>query len=68
MWTESRQNQLEGGIYLFDNEVNAQAYLAKHTVRLPQMRITDIQGIVFDTNQSPTITNNGPILTTFKQK
>ncbi|CED71152.1 putative monooxygenase ydhR [Aliivibrio wodanis] len=61
IWTTSKQSQLGGGIYLFEDEASAQAYLAMHTARLTSMGITNIRGYIFDINESLSMINNGPI-------
>ncbi|WP_064603487.1 monooxygenase [Photobacterium sp. J15] len=61
IWTESAKDQLGGGIYLFENEETAQAYLKMHSERLQKMGITNIRGIVFDFNESLSLINKGPV-------
>ena len=52
IWTESQANQEAGGIYLFDNEDNAQRYLKKHTDRLNSFGYTDIRAKIFTVNET----------------
>jgi len=61
IWTESEKDQLGGGIYLFEDETSAQAYLAMHSARLQQMGISDIRGRIFDINQPLSAINQGPM-------
>lgn len=61
IWTESEKDQLGGGIYLFEDEASAQAYLEMHTARLQQMGIGEVRGQIFDINQPLTAINNGPV-------
>lgn len=61
IWTESAKDKLGGGIYLFEDEASAQAYLLMHTERLQQMGVGEVRGHIFDINQSLTAINNGPI-------
>lgn len=61
IWTESEKDQLGGGIYLFEDEVSALAYLEMHTARLQQMGIGEVRGLIFDINQPLTAINNGPV-------
>lgn len=61
IWTESEKAQLGGGIYLFDNESSAQAYLKMHTARLNAMGIKDVRGKIFDVNVPLSNINKGPI-------
>ncbi|POT57511.1 monooxygenase [Citrobacter amalonaticus] len=50
VWTESEQNQEAGGIYLFENEDTALAYLAKHTARLKTLGVEEVIYKIFDVN------------------
>ncbi|CBG88159.1 monooxygenase [Citrobacter rodentium] len=50
VWTESEQNKEAGGIYLFENEETALAYLQKHTARLKQFGVDEVIAKVFDVN------------------
>ena len=60
IWTENQNTQEAGGIYLFDSEANARAYLEKHTARLNSFGITGINGKIFDVNEALSSLNNGP--------
>lgn len=61
IWTENTEQQLGGGIYLFENEESATNYLKMHSARLAQMGITNIRGIIFDINEPLTEINKGPV-------
>jgi len=61
IWTESEKDQLGGGIYLFEDETSANAYLTMHSARLKAMGITDIRGHIFDVNVALSSINNAPI-------
>lgn len=61
IWTESEQDQLGGGIYLFEDKTSANAYLAMHTVRLKEMGVPEVRGQLFDINASLSGINKGPI-------
>ncbi len=50
IWTESANARRAGGVYLFESDAAARAYLAEHTERLHRFGITDIRAIVFDVN------------------
>ncbi|MDA0150479.1 monooxygenase [Vibrio sp. LaRot3] len=63
IWTESEKDKLGGGVYLFEDQATAQAYLAMHTERLTQMGVTNIRGVIFDINQPLSTINRGPIST-----
>jgi hypothetical protein len=61
IWTESQKDKLGGGIYLFEDEASAQAYLVMHTARLKEMGIQDVRGQIFDVNVPLSTINHGPI-------
>jgi len=61
IWTESESDKLGGGVYLFENESNAKNYLEMHTVRLKEMGVPEVRGIIFDINQPLTSINQGPV-------
>ncbi|WOE31114.1 MULTISPECIES: monooxygenase [unclassified Acinetobacter] len=50
IWTEHRDTQHAGGIYLFDHEQHAQQYLKMHTERLEHLGIQNIRGQIFHVN------------------
>lgn len=51
IWTENEERQEAGGIYLFDNQADAQRYLTKHTARLDSFGYTNIRGKIFSVNE-----------------
>ncbi|WP_150304561.1 monooxygenase [Pseudomonas saliphila] len=61
IWTESEKNKLGGGIYLFEDEVTADAYLKMHSARLQEMGVKDIRVQIFDVNIPLTAINKGPV-------
>lgn len=61
VWTENQQEQLAGGIYLFDDETSAKAYLKMHSARLTEMGVTGIRGKIFDVNIALSTINKSPI-------
>ncbi|PKH05442.1 monooxygenase [Moritella sp. Urea-trap-13] len=61
IWTENKTAQLGGGIYLFENEAYAQAYLKMHSARLKAMGVTEIRGHIFDINIPLSSINNAPM-------
>jgi hypothetical protein len=61
IWTESEQDQLGGGIYLFEDSISASAYLVMHTARLKEMGVQDVRGKILDVNTSLSHINKGPI-------
>jgi hypothetical protein len=62
IWTENQGDGLSGGIYLFDDDASAQAYLTEHTARLESFGITDIRAVMFDVNEGLTAINRGPLV------
>ncbi|MCG6463321.1 monooxygenase [Vibrio parahaemolyticus] len=61
IWTESEKDKLGGGIYLFEDEATAQAYLEMHVTRLRKMGVVEVRGQIFDINVPLTAINQGPI-------
>lgn len=61
VWTINEQTKEAGGVYLFDNQANAEAYLAMHSARLQQMGVEGITGKVFHINEALTAINQGPV-------
>ena len=61
IWTENAADQLAGGIYLFDDQGSAEAYLAKHSARLASFGVTGIRALVFDVNEALTRIVRGPL-------
>lgn len=57
VWIENPAEGTSGGIYLFDTEQNARAYLTLHTQRLAGFGITDITAHSFDVNETLSILN-----------
>lgn len=50
IWTENEKTQEAGGIYLFEDEKSAQAYINKHSARLKMFGINQVNAKVFDVN------------------
>lgn len=61
IWTESEHDKLGGGIYLFEDESSAKAYLKMHTERLKKMGVNSVRGHIFNVNHTLSIINQGPI-------
>lgn len=61
IWTENQQGQLAGGIYLFEDEASANAYLTMHTARLKAMGVAQVRGQLFDVNLPLSAINNAPL-------
>lgn len=60
IWTENAQTREAGGIYCFENEALANAYVAKHTQRLKAFGVDEVICAQFDINQPLTRLNHGP--------
>lgn len=61
VWTESPDTGEAGGIYLFEDEASARAYLEKHTARLKGFGIPQVNGKVFQVNEALSAIDNGPV-------
>jgi hypothetical protein len=61
IWTENAGAGEGGGIYLFDDEASARAYLEEHTARLRGFGIGDIRAKLFDVNEPLTAIDRGPL-------
>ncbi len=61
IWTESEENQEAGGIYLFENEETAKAYVIKHAARLKLIGVEELVFKIFDINEPLSLINNGKI-------
>lgn len=61
VWTENKEAKEAGGIYLFESEETALAYLEKHTARLKTFGVKQIFSKVFDINEPLTKINKATI-------
>ncbi|WP_020006763.1 monooxygenase [Salinicoccus albus] len=61
IWTENREANEAGGIYLFESKDSAQNYLMMHTKRLREFGIESVNGKIFEVNEGLTQITNGPI-------
>ena len=61
IWTESEEQGMAGGIYLFDNKADARRYVQKHEARLTQFGIKGIRSIVFKTNEPLSRIDRAPL-------
>lgn len=59
IWTENEEKKEAGGIYLFQNEETALAYVKKHSDRLKPMGVNKVIFKIFDVNKTLTAINNG---------
>ena len=61
IWTENEAEQRAGGIYLFEDEATARAYLTMHSERLGSFGVSGIEARIFDVNPGLTAINSGPV-------
>jgi hypothetical protein len=63
IWTENEETKEAGGIYLFENEPSALAYIKKHSERLQMFGISRVNVKIFDVNTPLTAITKGPLIT-----
>ncbi|MCZ7587527.1 MAG: monooxygenase [Gaiella sp.] len=61
IWTENEAAGSGGGIYLFEDDASAEAYIEEHTARLAGFGITYIRARLFHVNEQLTAINGGPV-------
>lgn len=61
VWTENAEIGEAGGIYLFSNRPDAEAYLAMHTARLKQFGIPVVNGKIFAVNEALSRIDRAPL-------
>jgi hypothetical protein len=61
IWTENEDEGLGGGIYLFEDDETALAYLEEHTARLEGFGVTDIRAKLLHVNEPLTELTHGPV-------
>ena len=61
IWTENETTKEGGGIYLFQNEETAKAYLDKHTARLTGFGVSEVHAKIFNVNETLSNITKGPI-------
>ena len=62
IWTENSDTEEAGGIYLFDNQENAEKYLKMHTARLISFGVKNIRGKIFQVNSALSALNQADFL------
>lgn len=62
IWTENQTTGEGGGIYLFDDDASAEAYVAEHTARLEGFGVTEIRARRFHVNEGLTAVTHGPLV------
>jgi len=61
IWTENCEQSIAGGIYLFETEEDARAYLDKHRTRLKEFGVSHINAHIFDINPALSCLNHAPL-------
>lgn len=61
IWTENFQTNEAGGIYLFEDEDSAKAYLTMHTARLESFGVVGIRSKIFHVNEGLSGITNAPL-------
>lgn len=60
-WTESKNDEVAGGVYMFDSRENAEKYLKMHSKRLKGFGYSNIRGKVFEINEELSNICNAPL-------
>jgi Putative mono-oxygenase ydhR len=61
IWTENEGEGVGGGIYLFEDDESALAYLEEHTARLEGFGVKDIRAKLLHVNEPLTELTRGPV-------
>jgi hypothetical protein len=61
IWTENADNQEAGGIYLFEDQDSAEAYLTMHTLRLQSFGISRMNSKLFFVNTELSAIDRAPL-------
>jgi hypothetical protein len=61
IWTESKEQKIAGGIYLFDNEADATRYIQKHEARLTSFGVEDIRSKILKVNDTLSRIDRAPL-------
>lgn len=61
LWTENEENQEAGGIYLFNNAEDALSYARRHSARLADAGIMDLDCKFFRVNKTLSRINSAPL-------
>ena len=61
IWTENQAVGEAGGIYLFEDLPNAEAYLAMHTERLMSFGVPRVNGKIFEVNEALSLIDRAPV-------
>ena len=61
LWTENPAASEAGGIYLFQDLPSAEAYLAMHTARLKGFGVPQVNGKIFQVNETLSRIDRAPL-------
>ncbi len=61
LWTENQAVGEAGGIYLFEDLPNAEAYLTMHTKRLMSFGVQRVNGKIFEVNERLSRIDRAPL-------
>jgi hypothetical protein len=61
LWTENQAAGEAGGIYLFEDLPNAEAYLTMHTKRLMSFGVLRVNGKIFEVNEELSRIDRAPL-------
>lgn len=61
IWTENPATSEAGGIYLFEDEKSAEAYLVMHAARLKAFGIPVVNGKIFAVNEALSAIDRAPL-------
>lgn len=61
IWTANEDTGEAGGIYLFDSQATAQAYLEMHRARLASFGIAQINAKIFAVDQTLSLLDRAPL-------
>ncbi|HUH27214.1 monooxygenase [Gelidibacter sp.] len=59
-WTESKKDDMAGGVYMFDSRQHAENYFKMHSARLKEFDYSDIRGNIFEINDELSTLNKAP--------
>lgn len=61
IWTENRDTNEAGGVYLFADRASAERYLAMHRARLLDFGVPEVRAKVFDVNAPLSVIDRAPL-------
>jgi len=61
LWIEKREEGRSGGVYLFEDEASAAAYMEIHRPRLASFGVTEVTARTYAVNEALSRINAGPV-------